>query len=112
MPMLLYDSFVSTHAANSRTKRTVQDYVIMTIPRILPVTALMAAGAFFFSPESPQYLYSMVSHHGLIAFYACAIYENYTLMSWLSTLNYGLLQQLLFLQSCECKLDSGMNKLR
>ena len=98
-------------AAKPSKQKTVQDYVIMAIPGSLAATASTAMMAYFYAPTSPQYLYSVLGHHGFVTFVLCALYENYILTSWLSTASYGLVLQLLFLQSCEYELDLGLKKI-
>ena len=83
----------------------------MAVPAGLASTASLAVAAYFYAPTSPQYLYSVLGQRGVISFVLCALYENYTLASWLSTASYGLIIQLLFLQSCEYELDLGLKKI-
>ena len=83
----------------------------MVVPAGFASAALIAMTAYFYAPTSPQYLYSLLDQPGSLAFVLCAVYENYILAFWLSTGSYGLVMQLLFLQSCEFELDLGLEKI-
>ena len=109
--MVFMKYFTKMFTAKPNKDRTVQDFVIMAVPAGLASTAAIAMAAFFHTPTSPQYLYSVLDQPGAIAFLLCAVYENYILAYWLSTASFGLVIQLLFLQSCEYELDVGMEKI-